>query len=218
MICGSRNERDIELLVGEGVDAVGLITEVWQAVPCNLARQQARNLASRVPPLVSTVLIITEERLEEICRLADYIRPDAVQIHGFVSPEDILSLKEKLPVKIIKTLHLRGERAAENNGPEQQVREYLHAGADAILLDSSSKDKVGCTGLTADFGLARRLRNAAWPRPFILAGGLHAGNVAEAIQKVHPYGIDVFTGVTRQGSLDPRAVREFIQTVRQSGE
>jgi phosphoribosylanthranilate isomerase len=214
MICGSRDEADIELLVRAGVEAIGLITEVRQAIPCNLSREQARALAARVPPLVAAVLIITAERVEEACRLVEYVHPDAVQLHGFNRPEDVVALKERLGVRVIKALHLQGERVLEGDDPERCALNYLDAGADAILLDSYHEGKVGATGQAVDFTLGRRLRDAIWPQPLILAGGLSAANVAEAVQRVQPFAVDVFTGVTHQGRLQPQKIREFMHAVQ----
>jgi phosphoribosylanthranilate isomerase len=268
MVCGSRQEADIELLALAGVDAIGLITEVSQPLPCNLSREQARQLSALAPPLMSSVLILTEERIEEICRLVDYVRPSVVQLHGFNGPEEIAVLKQRLPVKIIKTLHLRGEQLLDgnhrnlkhndhrhndrkhndhkHNDPQHNdhkykirssctsnvskqpdegsfqldnalknlIAAYLEAGADAILLDSCQANKVGSTGQVTDFAIARQIRDAVWPRPFILAGGLQAKNVANALQKVEPFGVDVFSWVNREGYLDPQKVQEFVGAVR----
>lgn len=214
MICGSRDEADIDLLVEAGVDAIGLITEVRQPLPCNLSRTKAKKLAARVPPLISAVLILTEERVDEICRLVEYICPDAVQLHGFNRPEDVALLREKLPVKIIKTLHFQGERLVGGSGAERLALDFLRAGADAILLDSFHEGKVGSTGRAVDYRIARRLSDAVRPRPLILAGGLNSDNVVEAIQRVKPFAVDVFTGVTTEGRLDLQKVNRFIRSVR----
>lgn len=214
MICGSREESDIKLLVKAGVDAVGLITEVKQDLSCKLTREQARKLVDCIPPLVFSVLILTEERIDEVSRLVDYVHPQAVQLHGFNRPEEVAVLKARLPVKIIKTLHLQGDHLLEKGDPENIVAEYLMAGADAILLDSCDKDKVGSTGRLADLAMACQIRDRVSPRPFILAGGLHAGNVSEAVQKVQPFAVDVFSGVNRQGYIDPQMVKQFVNAVR----
>lgn len=218
MVCGSRDEADVEALVEAGVDAVGLITEVWQPLACNLSREEARRLAARVPPFVATVLVLTEERPDEIRRLVEHVSPCAVQLHGFNSPEDVAFLREKLRVKIIKTLHLQGERLVEDGAPERLARDYLQAGADALLLDSFHEGKVGATGRRVDFRVARRLRDAARPRPLILAGGLNAANVAQAIRAVRPFAVDVFTGVATGGRIDPRKVRTFVKAVRRCSD
>lgn len=214
MICGSREEADIELLFKAGVDAIGLITEVRQSLPCNLSRTEARKLAARVPPLVSAVLILTEEQVDEVCRLVEYVCPDAVQLHGFNRPEEVAILRKRLPVKIVKTLHFQRDRLVEGGDPERWALDYLQAGADAILLDTFQEGKVGSTGQAVDFQVARRLRDAVQPRPLILAGGLNSENVAEVIQKVKPFAVDVFTGVTSAGRLDPQKVNRFLGAVR----
>jgi len=216
MICGSRDEADVELLAEAGVDAIGLITEVRQTLPCNLSRTEARKLAARVPPLVSAVLILTAEQVDEVCRLVEYVCPDAVQLHGFNRPEEVALLRKKLPVRIIKTLHFQRERLVGGSDPEHWALSYLHAGADAILLDSFHEGKVGSTGQAVDFRVARRLRDAVRPRPLILAGGLNSENVAEAIQRVRPFAVDVFTGVTSAGRLDPQKVNRFMGAVRRA--
>ena len=216
MVCGSKDESDIEMLADAGVDAIGLITEVSQDISCNLSREQARKLSLFIPPMTTSVLIITEERIEEICRLADYVRPNVVQIHGFNPPEDLFYLKEKLGVKMIKTLHLDGESIIDGDNQPEIIRSYLDAGVDAILLDTYSNGKVGSTGRTSDLKTASCIRDMIQPKPFIIAGGLNAGNVADVIKGVKPFAVDVYSGVNRQGSLDPQKVREFVEAVKQS--
>jgi phosphoribosylanthranilate isomerase len=214
MVCGSRRTEDIQLLVEAGVDGIGLITEVWQDIACNLTRDQARKLKQLIPPLVSSVLIITEEKVDEICRLTEYIRPDAVQLHGFNTPDDVARLKEKLETKIIKTLHFQGERMAEGDDPIGCARQHLAAGADAVLVDSYQKDKVGATGETMSLSICRKLRDGIYPSPLIMAGGLNSENVAHMVNIVRPYAVDVFSGVTTGGYLDGDKVRKFMESIR----
>ncbi|HHY95571.1 MAG TPA: phosphoribosylanthranilate isomerase [Firmicutes bacterium] len=212
MVCGSKDQRDIELLVGEGVDGIGLITEVSQDIPCNLRREEARRLCALIPPLVEGILIVTEDRRDELFRLVEAVRPQVVQLHGFQSPGLLAALKEEMSVKVVKAVHLSADASAPDS--PQLVRAYLEAGADAILLDSICQGKVGATGRTLDWHAARRVREAIWPRPLILAGGLHAGNVKEAVRTVQPFAVDVLSGVSRDDRLDPGRVREFIEAVR----
>jgi len=203
MICGARRREDISLLVEAGVDAIGLITEVWQDIPCNLSRAEARELSQLIPPFISSVLILTEERVDEICRIAEYVLPDVLQLHGFNTPEDVAVLRGRLRTKIIKTLHFQGERMAEGDDPIGYARQYIEAGANAILVDSYQEGKVGATGETMSLDLV------------ILSGGLHSENVTAAIDKVKPYAVDVFSGVTIAGYLDSDKVRKFIARVRE---
>lgn len=214
MICGTRKQEDVSLLVEAGVDAIGLITEVWQDIPCNLSRAEAREFSELIPPFISSVLILTEERVDEICRIAEHALPDILQLHGFNSPEDVAVLGRRLRGKIIKTLHFQGEKMAEGDDPVGCARRYIAAGANAILVDSYQRDKVGATGETMSLDLASKLRDEIYPVPLILAGGLHPENVAHAISKVRPYAVDAFSGVTTGGHLDSDKVRRFIARVR----
>jgi phosphoribosylanthranilate isomerase len=214
MICGSRRAEDIRLLIEAGVDGIGLITEVWQKIACNLNQEQARRLKHLIPPFISGVLIVTKEIADEISPMVEHISPDAVQLHGFNTPGDVAVLKEKMKVKIIKTLHFQGEKMAEGNDPIGCAREYIAAGADAILIDSYQKDKVGATGETMSLDLARELRDTIYPVPLIMAGGLNSENVVHAINKVKPYAVDVFSGVTTGGYLDSEKVGKFMAGVR----
>ena len=215
MLCGSREAADIRMLAQEGVDAVGLITEVKQELPCRLSLEEARHLCGLIPPPLLGVLILTEERVAEICRMVETVLPDAVQLHGFNTPEDVAELRRRLKIKIIKTIHFRdGKIASREGSPEEAALEYLRAGADAILLDTCDEGRYGSTGRVFPWDTARRIRDAVHPAPVILAGGLHAGNVAEACRQVRPYGVDAFTAVTAEGKLERAKVREFVSAVR----
>ena len=215
MLCGSREAADIRMLAQEGVDAVGLITEVKQEIPCRLSLEESRRLCSLIPSPVLGVLILTEERVAEICRMVETVLPDAVQLHGFNTPEDVAELRRRLKIKIIKTIHFRDGKMANREGsPEEAALEYLRAGADAILLDTCDERRYGSTGRVFPWDTARRIREAVHPAPVILAGGLHAGNVAEACRQVRPYGVDAFTAVTAEGKLERAKVREFVGAVR----
>jgi len=97
--------------------------------------------------------------------------------------------------------------------PERHALDYFRAGADAVLIDTFHDGKVGSTGLTVDFEVARRVRDTVRPGPLILAGGLNSGNVVETIQVVKLFAVDVFTGVTSAGRLDPQKVSGFLNAV-----
>jgi len=214
MICGTRKKEDIDLLVEAGVDGIGLITEVWQDIPCNLSLPQAKELNCLIPPLISSVLIVTEEGVDKICLMVEQVSPDILQLHGFNSPEDVVTLKKRLKTKIIKVLHFQGREMAEGSDPIKYARQCIAAGANAILVDSYQTDKVGATGKTISLSLAREIRNEIYPTPFIISGGLRLDNVSEAIGEVKPYAVDVFSGVISGGYLDVGKVKQFIARVR----
>lgn len=215
MVCGIRKREDVDILVEAGVDAVGLITAVWQAIPCNLSLEEARELSRSIPPFMSSVLVITEENVSEVCRMIGHVHPGVVQLHGFNTLRDVSTIKGRTGVKIIKTLHFQGGEMAEDGDPVKTAQEYGEAGADAVLLDSYQRgEKVGATGKTVDFSLAREIRQCISPLPLVLAGGLSADNVLEAVKAVKPYAVDVLSGVTSFDCIDLAKVKQFVQRAR----
>jgi phosphoribosylanthranilate isomerase len=218
MVCGARTDADPDLLALAGVDAMGLITEVRQALPCNLTRTQARALARLAPPFLISVLVTTAEDVDEICRLVDCVAPDVVQLHGFNSPEDVAGIVRRVPVRVVKTLHAQFDRLTEGEDAVACAQAYLRAGARAVLVDSYRAGKLGATGEAVAWDLAARLRLGVAPFPLILAGGLTAANVAGAIAKVEPYAVDVLSGVSSDGYLDLPKISEFVACLRGTKE
>ena len=214
IVCGSRTIQDIEMLVDSGVDAIGLITEVWQDVPCNLARAEAQGFAALIPPLIPSILIITEESIDEILRMVDFVHPDILQLQGFNPASDIKRLKNEIRTKIVKVLHADGDKLVESEEPVRCAVTYIEAGADMILLDTYQPGKVGATGVPSNMTLAKEIRNGISRTPLVLAGGLTIDNVASAINIVRPYAVDVLSGIITNGYLDAQKVRQFIQKVR----
>ncbi len=218
IICGSRRREDVEAIVESGADGVGLITEVRQDLPCNLSRRAAAELCRAVPPLISSVLILTEEDPAKIKEITREVRPSILQLHGFNPPEVVSQVKRELGLKIVKVLHVEGERLLEGGDPIRCALRFLEAGADAILLDSFRSGKVGATGTPLSWDLARKIRDGIRPAPLILAGGLNEENVASAIKAVRPFAVDVLSGVVSGGWLDPEKVRRFVRKAREAGE
>ncbi len=214
MLCGSCEPSDIEMLVQEGVHGIGLITEVRQKLTCRLSLDQARTLRRLIPPLVASILIVTEEQPERIILMTEEVIPDAVQLHGFNTAEQVALLKRNLKTAIIKTLHWDGNAPAEEAHLERYALEFMQAGADAILLDTMTAGKVGSTGLQFPLELAREIREAISPAPLILAGGLNENNVKNAMAAARPFAVDAFSSVTTSGRLERKKVRKFLQAVR----
>jgi phosphoribosylanthranilate isomerase len=88
---------------------------------------------------------------------------------------------------------------------------------DAILIDSSTDNKLGGTGKVHDWEISRKTAEAIKPKPLILAGGLHSGNVIEAINRVRPYAVDVCTGTeSKPGKKDPKKINQFLSVVNKA--
>lgn len=211
MICGSRSEEDIRMLLEEGADGIGLIVEVTQELPCNLKREEALRLRKIIPPLTSSILILTEGNLDRIKEIASLIKPSAVQLHGFNPPDLIREVKEAIPFGIIKAIHASGGELLEDG---RLIEGFKKAGVDAFILDTFSEGKVGATGIRVDIELALKVKEIIYPLPLILAGGLNPLNVRETVERVKPYAVDVLSGVLTKGYLDREKVRRFIEEAK----
>lgn len=190
-VCGVRSDRDLDVVVRSGADAVGLICGVTHVTEDELTADQARRLARRTPPMVSTVLVTHLEDAGEILRLADHVGVDTIQVHGLVSPETVARVAELAGGRrVIRAVHVVGPAAVDD------ALELVDL-CDAVLLDSRTSDRLGGTGRTHDWSISRQVADALRDRgrPVILAGGLRPENVADAVRAVRPFAVDVNSGV-----------------------
>jgi phosphoribosylanthranilate isomerase len=113
-------------------------------------------------------------------------------------------------VKLVQVIHVTGEASVGAAAAAAPL-------VDALLLDSGNpalaRKELGGTGRTHDWRVSRRIRDAVWPLPLYLAGGLQAGNVADAIEQVRPHGLDLCNGVRTDGRLDAGKLHAFMQAV-----
>lgn len=209
-VCGITSLRDLSIAVEAGVDAVGFIVGVPES-PRNLSMKEAEKLISRTPVFVETVVVSVPsslKRLEEICRK---LNPHSVQVYGL----------NRLNGHFREISHQTRLIGVVNVKPGLKVDEVVKDSRefDAVLLDSHLPGKYGGTGRTHDWSFSRQVRDAIYPKPLILAGGLTADNVEEAIRSVKPYAVDVSSGVeSRPGVKDRKKVLEFVRKVRRVGE
>ena len=162
-----------------------------------------------LPPFVAGTLVTHRAELEEVRRLCRLARPQVVQLHGDFPLGAIPLLRESFPaLRIVKTVHVDGERSLE---------EARHAAphVDAILLDTRTATRLGGTGLTHDWSISRRIRDALPTTPVIPAGGLTPDNVARAIEQVDPHAVDVNSGVSiRPGQKSETLITRFIAAAK----
>jgi phosphoribosylanthranilate isomerase len=194
-ICGVTSPAIARAAAAAGADAIGL---VFAPSRRQVSVEEARAIAAALPPFVTKVGVFVDAEPRRIRAIADAVRLDAVQLHGGEPPAAAAALG--LPV--IKAVRMRDAAAVE------ALRAYRVA---AFLLDSFEPDLAGGTGKPFDWTLAAGL---AAPAPIILAGGLTAENVEQALEVVRPYGVDVSSGVETEGRKDPVKIREFIARVR----
>jgi phosphoribosylanthranilate isomerase len=196
-ICGITRVEDARAAAACGADAIGLI--YYRPSPRYVTPQQARVIAEILPPFVTPVAVFVNPSRGEV---EDAIRAGAgmLQFHGDETPE----LCAGFGLPYIKAARIR---------PGMDLLEYLspHASARAWMLDAYHDDLWGGTGGAFDWSLVP----ADAARPVILSGGLTAANVAGAIRRVRPYGVDVSTGVeSSKGVKDAERIAAFIAGVR----
>ncbi|MGB5326208.1 MAG: phosphoribosylanthranilate isomerase [Pseudomonadales bacterium] len=208
-VCGLTRSTDAQLAVRAGADALGLV--FYAASPRCVDIDTALAIVQGLPPFVATVALFVDPQAAEVVAVRDQLRPSLLQFHGAESA----AFCEQFDVPYMKALHLpqsqadAGERERAVAALASQMQ--AHSAAAAFLLDTLSERGRGGTGEAFDHSL--------WPhdcrRPLVLAGGLHAGNVAAAIAACRPYAVDVSSGVeSAPGRKDAMAIEKFTLAVQ----
>ncbi len=212
-LCGIRSDRDLEIAVEAGADAVGLICGITHFSEDALTPDQARHLARRTPPFVSTVLVTHLEDADEILALAAHVGVDTIQVHGLVTTDTLATVFERAHGRrVTRAVHVVGAEAAEH---APKVADLCNA----VLLDSRTSDRLGGTGRTHDWSISSQVADTLRDRgrPVILAGGLCPENVAEAVRAVRPFAVDANSGVEdAQGDKVPERCAAFVSRAREA--
>ena len=193
-ICGITNLEDARHAADCGADALGFV--FYPGSPRFVNPETARRIIADLPPLVTTVGLFVNEPPARIRETAEFCGLSTVQLHGDEEPDQC----SYPPYRVIKALRLQGTMAEETFASYQ---------VSALLLDAYVSNQFGGTGQRCDWAQAA---DVAARHRIILAGGLSPENVAEAVRQVHPYGVDVSSGVEqRPGQKDPEKVAQFIR-------
>lgn len=191
-ICGITNLEDARAAVDLGADALGF---VFAESERRISPEKARDITNQLPPFVAKVGVFVNAPLTHLRRIRDYCGLDAVQLHG----EEDADYIQALGPGVIKALRLNGK-------PLDELPDA------ALLLDAYDPQLRGGTGKLCDWSAAKEL---AKTRLVILAGGLGPDNVAQAIEQVKPYAVDVSSGVEIEpGRKDHDKIASFIKNAR----
>jgi len=197
-ICGITRVEDALDAARFGADALGF--NFWPKSKRYCPPEVAKEIISRLPPFVQAVGVFVNQSRAEIHRVVALTGLHAVQLHGDESPDFAAAMKRP----VIKALRVEGKESLARMDDFQVA---------AFLLDTPTVG-FGGSGQTFDWKLAR---GAGKKAPVLLAGGLNPGNVAEAVKQVHPYGVDVASGVeSAPGIKDPKKVRRFIAAAKET--
>jgi phosphoribosylanthranilate isomerase len=196
-ICGLTREADVDAAIESGADAVGFV--LYPKSPRHVTVDRAAALASRLPPFVTPVVLLVNAGPQEILAATQRIPQVMLQFHGDETPADCRAAARPF---------LRAARMTEGFDLLDFAAQYPHA--QGLLLDAHVEG-YGGGGKVFDWSLIPR--NV--PRPVVLSGGLHAGNVTQGILQVRPSAVDVSSGVeTAKGIKDAVAIRRFCDAVR----
>jgi len=205
--CGVTDGADRDAVVAAGADAVGIIHGVPVDTPREVDEETAETLAGGVPPFVTSVLVTMPTTVQEAVRRTDRIEPDAVQVHDGLSPAELGALDSRITQDIVAVVE----------GDAPAIEDYA-SHADALLVDSVDADGGGGTGETHDWERTRDLVDSL-DVPVVLAGGLTPENVAEAVETVEPFAVDVASGVeSAGGKKDHDAVDRFVRNATRASE
>ena len=190
-ICGITRPQDADLAARLGAAWVGFI--FWPRSPRFVAPETAAAILGELPPHVSGVGVFVDQPVDEVNAIADEVGLGAVQLHG----RESTAVCRRCRRRVIKAVRLSG-------GGEDPESVWPRA---TLLVDAFDPVRMGGTGRRVDWSRAARM---ARRRPLVLSGGLRAGNVADAVRQVAPYGLDVSSGVESEpGVKDPERLRAF---------
>lgn len=204
-ICGLTRIQDVEAACEAGADAIGLVFYPKSSRLVSL--EQARELRQAVPAFVSVAVLFVNAPEEQVRQVIEQVQPDVLQFHGEETPEYCDSFEHRY----MKAFRVGGPGQDSAQTVLAACRRYPRAAA--WLFDSYSPG-YGGSGLTFDVSLLEGVQQAADSRPLVLAGGLKPANVAEAVETVRPYALDVSSGVEESGGIKSREkIMAFMQSV-----
>jgi phosphoribosylanthranilate isomerase len=211
-VCCMASRAEARLAVEAGASALGLVSAMPSG-PGPIAEELIAEIAATVPPGVATFLLTCLADVDAIVAQQRRCRANTLQLVDRLPAGSHARLREALPgIGIVQVVHV--------GGPES-IEEAVAVGSqvDAILLDSGNQSlpvkELGGTGRVHDWAISRRIREAVTV-PIYLAGGLRPENVAEAIERVGPFGVDLCSGVRTDGRLDPEKLGRFFAAVAEA--
>jgi phosphoribosylanthranilate isomerase len=209
-VCCIASLEEARLAIDAGASAIGLVSAMPSG-PGVIDEASIAAIAAAVPREVATFLLTAHTDAAPIIEQHRRCRTTTLQLVDSLAPRELRELRRALPrVTLVQVVHVTGPAALD---------EALAAAplVDALLLDSGNPalavKQLGGTGRTHDWAVSREIVECAGV-PVWLAGGLNAGNVAEAIATVRPNGLDLCNGVRSEGRLDAGKLAGFMAAVR----
>lgn len=196
-ICGLTRMEDIRAANQFHPDYIGF---VFAKSRRQVDTDTARKLKSTLDGGIKAVGVFVDEEIDTVVSLVKENIIDAVQLHGNEDGKYIAKLRAKISVPIIKAVSVQSR---------EQVLSANRLPCDYLLLDTYVPGEQGGSGKSFDWSIIPKIQ-----KPYFLAGGLDSRKVADAIKILHPYGVDVSSGVETDGLKDSGKMAEFIYKVR----
>ena len=209
-ICGLSTRETLDVALQAGADMVGFV--FFPASPRHIGLSTARDLGGQARGRALKVALTVDADDATLANIVEALQPDILQLHGKETVARLRDIKQAFGLPVMKAI------AVETMADLVSLPGYA-AVADRILFDARPpKEATRPGGLGAVFDW-HVLENLDLKRPFMVSGGLHAGNVAEAVRVSRAGGVDVSSGVERApGVKDPEMIRAFIRAARATEE
>ena len=198
--CGIRRLEDVAAVNLCQPDYMGMILS--GGFRRSISQEQAQRLVQEKSDAIAAVGVFVNESSETICRMAEQLHLQVIQLHGNESAEQIQTLQQKTGLPVWKALRIGTLEELEAAGTNP---------ADCLILEGKMGAGIGGTGVCADWELLAR---HSWNRSFFLAGGLQPENVLEAIATVSPTGVDFSSGLEEDGVKSLRRMKQLMTLIR----
>jgi len=208
-ICCISSIDEAKLAIEYGASALGLVGNMPSG-PGVIGDELIGQIAKAVPPPISTFLLTSETKPQDIIKHYRRVNTSTIQIVDELEKREYELLRNELPnVKLVQVIHVIDENSIKE---AIEISNYV----DAILLDSGNPNltikELGGTGRTHNWEISREIRKSI-PIPLFLAGGINKDNVSQAIEIVQPFALDLCSSVRTNGQLDENKLREFFKAI-----
>ena len=205
-ICGMKKDQDVAAAVGAGAGYVGFV--FFPKSPRHLEVKDAAILAGKVPPGICKVALTVNGDDALLDQLIETVPLDMLQLHGSESPDRVAEVQARYRLPVMKVV------GVEDEGDLTTLEEHARV-ADQILVETkppAGASRPGGNGLTFDW---RLIAGRRWAVPWMLAGGLNADNIREAIRLTGADQVDVSSGVeSAPGVKDPARIQAFCDAAK----
>ncbi|MEZ4918448.1 MAG: phosphoribosylanthranilate isomerase [Saprospiraceae bacterium] len=208
-ICCISSAQEAQMAIQAGADALGLVGPMPSG-PGVIDDALIQKIAATLPPAIGSFLLTSETRADAVIAHHQKVHTNTIQLVDALEGEAYEQIRVALPqVKLVQVIHVLDQAS---------VDEALRVApmVDALLLDSGNPNaavkELGGTGRTHNWTLSRMIVENSF-KPVFLAGGLHAGNIREAIEQVAPFGVDLCSGVRTNKQLDPHKLKRFFEEI-----